>query len=61
MRFREELAAPAPELSDEAGRAAAELAQTLRVSPAAVSNVLRYLQQAGLVAREREPGEQRDH
>ena len=33
----------------------------LKVSPAAVSNAVRYLTQVGLVAREREPGERRDH
>jgi DNA-binding transcriptional regulator GbsR (MarR family) len=33
----------------------------LKVSPAAVSNAVRYLQQVRLVAREREPGERRDH
>jgi DNA-binding transcriptional regulator GbsR (MarR family) len=48
-------------VSDEGRRTAAELAETLRVSPAAVSNAVRYLTQVGLVAREREPGEQRDH
>ena len=48
-------------VSDEGRLTAAELAEMLRVSPAAVSNAVRYLQQAGLVAREREPGERRDH
>jgi len=48
-------------VSDEGRRTAAELAETLRVSPAAVSNAVRYLTQVGLVAREREPGERRDH
>lgn len=47
--------------SDDGRRTAAELAETLRVSPAAVSNAVRYLQQVRLVAREREPGERRDH
>ena len=48
-------------VSDEGRRTAAELAENLKVSPAAVSNAVRYLTQAGLVAREREPGERRDH
>src|SRR5215207_669917 len=48
-------------VSDDGRRTAAELAGTLRVSPAAVSNAVRYLQQVGLVIREREPGERRDH
>src|SRR5215207_995491 len=48
-------------VSDDGRRTAAELAGTLRVSPAAVSNAVRYLTQVGLVAREREPGERRDH
>jgi DNA-binding transcriptional regulator GbsR (MarR family) len=33
----------------------------LQVSPAAVSNAVRYLQQVRLAVREREPGERRDH
>jgi DNA-binding transcriptional regulator GbsR (MarR family) len=49
-------------LSAEDGRCtAAELAQLLRVSPAAVSGAVRYLLQVRLVRREREPGERRDH
>jgi DNA-binding transcriptional regulator GbsR (MarR family) len=48
-------------VSDDGRRTAAELAETLKVSPAAVSNAVRYLQQVRLVAREREPGERRDH
>lgn len=48
-------------VSDDGRRTAAELAGLLRVSPAAVSNAVRYLRQVGLVAREREPGERRDH
>src|SRR5215203_3687069 len=47
--------------SDDGRRTAAELAEMLGVSPAAVSNAVRYLQQVRLVAREREPGERRDH
>ena len=49
-------------LSAEDGRCtAAELAQALQVSPAAVSGAVRYLLQVRLVHREREPGERRDH
>jgi DNA-binding transcriptional regulator GbsR (MarR family) len=48
-------------VTDDGRRTAAELAEMLRVSPAAVSNAVRYLTQVGLVAREREPGERRDH
>ncbi len=48
-------------VSDDGRRTAAELAEMLKVSPAAVSNAVRYLQQVRLVAREREPGERRDH
>lgn len=47
--------------SDEGRLTAAEISETLRVSPAAVSNAVRYLQQVRLVEREREPGERRDH
>src|SRR5215204_4566822 len=48
-------------VSDDGRRTAAELAEMLRFSPAAVSNAVRYLQQVRLAAREREPGERRDH
>jgi DNA-binding transcriptional regulator GbsR (MarR family) len=48
-------------VADEGRLTAAEIAQTLKVSPAAVSNAVRYLTQVALVAREREPGERRDH
>jgi DNA-binding transcriptional regulator GbsR (MarR family) len=48
-------------VSDDGRRTAAELAEMLKVSPAAVSNAMRYLQQTRLVTREREPGERRDH
>jgi len=40
---------------------AAELAETLRISPAAVSGAVRYLVQVGFLQRGREPGERRDH
>jgi DNA-binding transcriptional regulator GbsR (MarR family) len=46
----------------ESGRlTAAELAETLRVSPAAVSGATRYLTDVGMAFREREPGSRRDH
>src|SRR5215217_7611555 len=48
-------------VTDEGRRTAAELAEMLKVSSAAVSNAVRYLTQVSLVAREREPGERRDH
>jgi DNA-binding transcriptional regulator GbsR (MarR family) len=49
-------------LADDDGRlTAAELADLLRVSPAAISSAVRYLTQLGMVARGREPGERRDH
>jgi DNA-binding transcriptional regulator GbsR (MarR family) len=40
---------------------AGEIADTLRVSPAAVSGAVRYLVQVGLIVRRRDPGERRDH
>lgn len=40
---------------------AGELADTLRVSPAAVSGAVRYLVQVGMIVRRRDPGERRDH
>jgi DNA-binding transcriptional regulator GbsR (MarR family) len=49
-------------LAEDAGRlTAAELAERLGVSPAAISGAVRYLTQARLVVRGREPGERRDH
>ena len=48
-------------VSDDGRRTAAELAEMLKVSPAAVSNAVRYLQQVRMAVREREPGERRDH
>jgi predicted transcriptional regulator len=44
-------------LAEDAGRLTArELAERLAVSPAAVSGAVRYLSQAGMVTRGREPG-----
>ena len=48
--------------ASDAGRlTAAELAEQLRISPAAVSGAVRYLIQVDLVLRERETGSRRDH
>ena len=46
---------------DDGRRTAAELADLLQVSPAAISGAVRYLTQLRMVARAREPGERRDH
>jgi DNA-binding transcriptional regulator GbsR (MarR family) len=40
---------------------AGEIADTLKVSPAAVSGAVRYLMQVELIVRRRDPGERRDH
>lgn len=45
---------------DSGGMTAAELADLLRVSPAAISGAIRYLSQVNLVTREREIGTRRD-
>jgi DNA-binding transcriptional regulator GbsR (MarR family) len=47
-------------VTDSGSLTAAELADTLRVSPAAISSSVRYLIQVGLASREREPGSRRD-
>ena len=48
-------------LIDEDGRmTAAELGETLQVSPAAVSGAVRYLDGVGMIRREREGGSRRD-
>jgi predicted transcriptional regulator len=48
-------------LADDAeAYTAAELADGLRVSPAAISQAVRYLVQVGLLGREREPGSRSD-
>jgi predicted transcriptional regulator len=48
--------------SADTGRmTAAELTDTLQVSPAAISGAVRYLTQLGMASREREPGSRRDH
>ena len=49
-------------LVTDAGRlSAAELAEVLQISPAAVSGAVRYLIQLGLVHKERVPGSRRDY
>src|SRR5690349_18190 len=48
-------------LATDSGRlTAAELAEALQASPAAISGAVRYLTQVELLAREREPGSRRD-
>jgi predicted transcriptional regulator len=46
--------------ADETTMTAAEIAERLGISPAAVSGAVRYLQQLGLVVREPVPGSRRD-
>jgi DNA-binding transcriptional regulator GbsR (MarR family) len=46
---------------DSGKAAAAALADALRVSPAAISGAVRYLDQVGLIRKARDPGERRDH
>jgi predicted transcriptional regulator len=48
-------------VAHEGGMTAAELADTLQISPAAVSGAVRYLVQVGVAERARRPGERRDH
>ena len=47
-------------ISDAGRMTAGELAEALRVSPAAISGAVRYLLDAGFVQREREPGARAD-
>ena len=48
-------------LADDAGQlTAAELAERLDASPAAISGAVRYLTQVGMLVRTREPGARRD-
>lgn len=46
--------------TDSGRLTSAELAEMLRVSPAAISGAVRYLNQFNLIRREREPGSRRD-
>ena len=48
-------------VTDSGRLTAADLAEVLRVSPAAVSGAVRYLVQLGLVHKERVPGSRRDY
>lgn len=49
-------------LATDSGRlTATELAESLQVSPAAISGAVRYLDHVRLVGKGREPGERRDH
>jgi predicted transcriptional regulator len=49
-------------LASDSGRlTTAELAEILRLSPAAISGAVRYLTQVKMIGREREPGSRRDH
>jgi DNA-binding transcriptional regulator GbsR (MarR family) len=48
-------------IADSGRLTAAELAGTLRISPAAVSGAVRYLIQVGLIHKERVPGSRRDY
>jgi DNA-binding transcriptional regulator GbsR (MarR family) len=47
--------------TDSGRLTAAEIAERLQVSPAAVSGAVRYLIHFNLIRREREPGSRRDH
>ncbi|MGW8988813.1 GbsR/MarR family transcriptional regulator [Streptomyces zhihengii] len=46
--------------SESGSMTSQELAEQLRISPAAVSGAVRYLSQVNMVGREREPGSRRD-
>jgi DNA-binding transcriptional ArsR family regulator len=46
--------------TDSGTLTAAQLAERLEASPAAISGAVRYLAQVGLITREREPGSRRD-
>src|SRR5579859_2640334 len=48
-------------VTDEGRLSAAELGQTLQISPAGVSGAVRYLAGIGLVHKERVPGSRRDY
>jgi DNA-binding transcriptional regulator GbsR (MarR family) len=48
-------------VTEEGKLTASEIADTLKVSPAAVSGAVRYLIQVELIVRRRDPGERRDH
>lgn len=48
-------------VSESGNLTAREIAEAVQVSPAAVSGAVRYLEHAGLIRREREPGRRVDH
>ncbi|HVV09216.1 GbsR/MarR family transcriptional regulator [Amycolatopsis sp.] len=48
-------------VANDGALTAAQLAEVLKISPAAVSGAVRYLEQVGMVQRGRSPGERRDH
>jgi DNA-binding MarR family transcriptional regulator len=48
-------------VSEEGRRTAAELAGQLRVGPPAISGAVKYLMRVGMITRERDPGQRRDH
>ncbi|MDQ0377836.1 DNA-binding transcriptional regulator GbsR (MarR family) [Amycolatopsis thermophila] len=48
-------------VTDDSRLTAGEIAEKLQVSAAAVSGAVRYLEQVGMIEREREPGARRDH
>ncbi len=48
-------------MSPDGKRTAVDLAETLKVSPSAVSGAVKYLLHTGIATREREPGERVDH
>lgn len=47
-------------VSERGALSSAELAERLRISPAAISGAVRYLDQIHLISREREPGSRRE-
>ena len=47
-------------VTDSGRLTAAELTELLGASPAAISGAVRYLEQVGMIGREREPGSRRD-
>ncbi|MFB7590454.1 GbsR/MarR family transcriptional regulator [Streptomyces sp. NPDC056169] len=46
--------------SETASMTSAELAEQLKISPAAVSGAIRYLSQVSMISRERDPGTRRE-
>jgi predicted transcriptional regulator len=47
-------------VTDSGRLTAAELTELLGASPAAISGAVRYLEQVGMISRQREPGSRRD-